>query len=145
MRWPGALLVAARQSRSCGRLGARSHVAALLLAACLGGCGGYSSFDGEYLSSILLRGAAAAPSPRSASSDRRESATLDTLFAGAAEGSDDRNATRPAAVASATDAAPEPARPSNSDIAAPRGRAYLFRGVAGLIYSRGMDSLADRI
>jgi hypothetical protein len=27
----------------------------------------------------------------------------------------------------------------------PRGRAYLFRGVAGLIYSRGMDKLADRI
>ena len=27
----------------------------------------------------------------------------------------------------------------------PRGRAYLFRGVAGLIYSRGMDQLAYRI
>ena len=27
----------------------------------------------------------------------------------------------------------------------PRGRAYLFRGVAGLIYSTGMDRLADRI
>ena len=27
----------------------------------------------------------------------------------------------------------------------PRGRAYLFRGIAGLIYSRGMDKLADRI
>src|SRR5947207_11113188 len=146
MRWPGALLVAARQSRSCGRLGARSHVAALLLAACLGGCGGYSSFDPESTSAVSFSGGAtAAPSQRSASSDGSESATLVTLFAGAAEGSDDRNATRPAAVASATDAAPEPARPSNSDIAAPRGRAYLFRGVAGLIYSRGMDSLADRI
>jgi hypothetical protein len=27
----------------------------------------------------------------------------------------------------------------------PHGRAYLFRGVAGLIYSRGMDRLAERI
>jgi hypothetical protein len=27
----------------------------------------------------------------------------------------------------------------------PHGRAYLFRGVAGLLYSRGMDSLAERI
>jgi fermentation-respiration switch protein FrsA (DUF1100 family) len=27
----------------------------------------------------------------------------------------------------------------------PRGRAYLFRGIAGLIYSRGMDRLAERI
>ncbi len=27
----------------------------------------------------------------------------------------------------------------------PRGRAYLFRGIAGLIYSRGMDELAQRI
>ena len=27
----------------------------------------------------------------------------------------------------------------------PRGRAYLFRGIAGLIYSRGMDELARRI
>jgi pimeloyl-ACP methyl ester carboxylesterase len=27
----------------------------------------------------------------------------------------------------------------------PHGRAYLFRGVAGLIYSRGMDGLADSI
>ena len=27
----------------------------------------------------------------------------------------------------------------------PRGRAYLFRGIAGLIYSRGMDRLADQI
>ena len=30
-------------------------------------------------------------------------------------------------------------------ISEPRGRAYLFRGVAGLIYSRGIDTLAARI
>ena len=147
MKWPGVLFAAAGPSRSCGRPGAKAPLAALLLAACLGGCGGYSSFDPESTSAVSFSGgAAAAPSPRSAASDRRESATLDTLFAGAAEGSDDRTAaTRPDAVASAADVAPQPARPLNSDIAAPRGRAYLFRGVAGLIYSRGMDSLADRI
>jgi hypothetical protein len=27
----------------------------------------------------------------------------------------------------------------------PHGRAYLFRGIAGLIYSRGMDKLAERV
>ena len=34
---------------------------------------------------------------------------------------------------------------SRDKITEPRGRAYLFRGIAGLIYSRGMDKLADRI
>jgi len=69
------------------------------------------------------------------------------LFAGAADGTDNHpTATvQPTVVASAADVAPQPTRPAESEIAAPRGRAYLFRGVAGLIYSRGMDSLADRI
>jgi fermentation-respiration switch protein FrsA (DUF1100 family) len=82
-----------------------------------------------------------------ASSDRREAATLNALFAGAAEdASDHRGATTPpVTVASATDIAPPPARLPEKEIAEPRGRAYLFRGVAGLIYSRGMDSLTDRI
>jgi hypothetical protein len=145
MSLPGTLFAAVGQSRSCRRVRARAHIAALLLAACLGGCGGYSSFDPDSTSAVAFGGAAAAPSPRSASSDRRDSATLDTLFAGAADGAEDRTATRPTAVANAVDIAPQPARPANSDITAPRGRAYLFRGVAGLIYSRGMDSLADRI
>jgi hypothetical protein len=69
------------------------------------------------------------------------------LFAGAADGTDNHpTATvQPTVVASAADVAPQPTRAPESEIAAPRGRAYLFRGVAGLIYSRGMDSLADRI
>jgi fermentation-respiration switch protein FrsA (DUF1100 family) len=122
----------------------------LLLAACLGGCGGYAAFDPEITSAVSFSGGpSAAPSPGSAagSSDRRDAATLNTLFAGAVEGgSDDRTAnTQPVAVASTADIAPPPARPPDKDIAQPRGRAYLFRGVAGLIYSRGMDSLADRI
>ena len=55
---------------------------------------------------------------------------------------------KPVVVADARDvpvsAAPTPAPTPDVKIQ-PRGRAYLFRGVAGLIYSRGMDKLADRI
>ena len=114
------------------------------------GCGGYAAFDPESTSAVSFSGGpSAAPSAGSAagSSDRREAATLNAMFAGAAEGeADDRAATtRPVAVASTADIAPPPAHPPDKDIAEPRGRAYLFRGVAGLIYSRGMDSLADRI
>jgi hypothetical protein len=121
-----------------------------VLAACLVGCGGYATFDPESTSGVSISGGSSAtPSQNSAASasDRREAATLDALFAGASEGrADDRTATTPpVAVASAADIAPPPARPPEREIAEPRGRAYLFRGVAGLIYSRGMDSLTDRI
>ena len=118
--------------------------------ACLGGCGGYAAFDPESTSAVSFSGgSSAAPNPGSAagSSDRRDAATLNALFAGAAEGGagDRAVSTPPVTVASAADIAPPPARPPEREIAEPRGRAYLFRGVAGLIYSRGMDSLADRI
>ena len=144
-RHPSAI---AKQLRRCGRVG--PHIAVFLLAACLGGCGGYTSFDPETTSAVSFSGSpSASPSSGSAvgSSDRREAATLNALFAGAAENrAEDRAATTPpVAVASAADIAPPPARPSEREIAEPRGRAYLFRGVAGLIYSRGMDSLTDRI
>jgi hypothetical protein len=138
----------AKQIRRCRRVG--SPIAVLLLAACLGGCGGYTAFDPESTSAVSFSGgSASAPSPNSAArtSDRREAANLNALFAGAADGgAAGRTAPTPAvAVASAADIVPPPARPSEREIAEPRGRAYLFRGVAGLIYSRGMDSLADRI
>ena len=138
----------AKQIRRCGRVG--SPIAVLLLAACLGGCGGYTALDPESTSAVSFSGgSAAAPSPNSAArtSDRREAANLDALFAGAADGgAAGPTAPTPAvAVASAADIVPPPARPSEREIAEPRGRAYLFRGVAGLIYSGGMDSLADRI
>jgi esterase/lipase len=127
-----------------------SPIAVLLLAACLGGCGGYTAFDPESTSAVSFSGgSAAAPSQNStaSASDRREAANLDALFAGAADGGAAGRATPtpPVVVASAADIAPPPARPPEREIAEPRGRAYLFRGVAGLIYSRGMDSLADRI
>jgi fermentation-respiration switch protein FrsA (DUF1100 family) len=127
-----------------------SPIAVLLLAACLGGCGGYTAFDPESTSADSFSGgSSAAPSQNSAASaaDQREAANLDALFAGAADGgAAGRAAPAPqVAVASAADIAPPPARSPQREIAEPRGRAYLFRGVAGLIYSRGMDSLADRI
>jgi hypothetical protein len=138
----------AKQTRRCRRAG--SPIAVLLLAACLGGCGGYTAFDPESTSTVSFAGgSSAAPSPNSAArtSDRREAANLDALFAGAADGgaAGPTVPTPAVAVASAADIVPPPARPPEREIAEPRGRAYLFRGVAGLIYSRGMDSLADRI
>ena len=54
---------------------------------------------------------------------------------------------KPVEVADAADTA-NPAVPlvqATANFTAPRGRAYLFRGVAGLIYSRGVDKLAARI
>ncbi len=140
--------IVASQIRCRGRIAAQ--IAILLLTACLCGCGGYAGFDPESTSAVSFSGgSSAAPSPATAagSSDRREAATLSALFAGAADGGADNRGppARPVAVASAADVPPEPARPSVKDIAQPRGRAYLFRGVAGLIYSRGMDGLAERI
>lgn len=56
-------------------------------------------------------------------------------------------AAKPIAVADAADASVPvaPAPQAGEKITQPRGRAYLFRGVAGLIYSRGIDTLATRI
>ncbi len=51
----------------------------------------------------------------------------------------------PVIVADAAATAVPPPPQAADKIAAPRGRAYLFRGVAGLIYSRGIDKLAARI
>jgi esterase/lipase len=140
---------AAGQIRSRRRVGVSSYIAVLLLAAGLGGCGGYAAFDPESTSAVSFSGgstAALRPGPAADPSDRREAATLNRLFAGAAQDrTDNGSAIPPAAVASAADIVPPPAHPPDKDIAEPHGRAYLFRGVAGLIYSRGMDSLADRI
>lgn len=81
------------------------------------------------------------------SADRTEAANVRTVFAGTDDGGTDERkvSTPPVALASAADIAPQPARQPDKELAEPRGRAYLFRGVAGLIYSRGMDGLADRI
>ena len=142
---------AAIARRSRGRRHLRSQIALVALAACLGGCGGYAAFDPESTSAVPLSGGAAtAPNAASATTaaERRDAATLDTLFAGAADAASDEHAANtrpPVAVASAVDVAPPPVGLPEREIALPRGRAYLFRGVAGLIYSRGMDGLTERI
>jgi pimeloyl-ACP methyl ester carboxylesterase len=91
-----------------------------------------------------------------------DAAALSSLFARAAQGKlDDKLADPPSSpaapavtpamntvtVADAGDtAAPAVPPPAAAEkVTAPRGRVYLFRGIAGLIYSRGMDKLADRI
>jgi pimeloyl-ACP methyl ester carboxylesterase len=135
----------------------RAHIVVLLLAVCLGGCGGYTMFDPESTGGLSYSGTSATvqnPRPTAGSTDRRDAATLNALFASAAQPrsdgqSDDRAAlsvAKPVALASTGDVSGQPAaRPSAKETVETRGRAYLFRGVAGLIYSRGMDSLADRI
>ncbi|GEM_PF-883724 len=52
---------------------------------------------------------------------------------------------KPIALADARDVPPLPPQAGTKVTVVPRGRAYLFRGIAGLIYSRGMDKLAERI
>jgi hypothetical protein len=116
-------------------------------------------------------GSAAAPS--SGGKDRADSAAMGSLFARASDAKSADAPVAPVAMAKQdnkepiksapppkpvvlADAAPatiprvtpvlaEPPPIAADKIAAPQGRAYLFRGIAGLIYSRGMDKLAERI
>jgi LysM repeat protein len=136
------------------------HFAVLLLAAsfaavCLAGCGGYTMFDPEASFTSPGKQAAWTKSDNSAANDpdntgtANESGALNSLFARAAQG--DPNTAKlnadpapPAANKPVADTAAPPPGDAQK-IAEPRGRAYLFRGVAGLIYSRGMDKLAERI
>jgi hypothetical protein len=125
--------------------------AIFLLAVGLTGCGSYAMLDPEATGSV--------GSP-AASSDKTDNAALSSLFARAAqEKPDDKQngntlasaaakpIEKPVIVADAGDTAfsAAPAAGATEKLIEPRGRAYLFRGVAGLIYSRGMDKLAERI
>jgi hypothetical protein len=147
------------------------YIVFLLLAASLSGCGSYAMFDAETAGAFASPGKQAAwtksehtssadpetTGATSASSDKSDNAALSSLFAKAAQGklNGDTAAPGPApaakpvvvADADADDGtlAPEPPPVTGQKVTAPRGRAYLFRGVAGLIYSRGMDKLAERI
>jgi fermentation-respiration switch protein FrsA (DUF1100 family) len=133
------------------------------MAACLSGCGGYAMFDPETTASFTSSANSSGktewlknPEPAGASettTDKSNPAALNSLFARAAAGKPNDNpapapAVKPVALAS-TGEAVVPAQPSPSSAekvtTEPRGRAYLFRGIAGLIYSRGMDRLAERI
>jgi len=148
------------------------HIAVLLIAACLAGCGSYSLFDPEAAASFGSSGkqaewtnppgqASAADTTASvqpaAAPDKSDSVALNSLFVRTAEGklNDPADPVPPAAVPAVKPVAfattgettipvgPPPS--TEKPTAEPRGRAYLFRGVAGLIYSRGMDRLAERI
>jgi hypothetical protein len=156
------------------------HIAVLLLAACLTGCGGYSMFESDTTTSFTssgkqaewMKGAGRSSAPDAATpetagstsasspalSDKTDTAALSSLFARAAAGKLNAGPASPApaaksvtnsvAIADASDTAiPVESAPGVGDkiTTQPRGRAYLFRGVAGMIYSRGIDKLAERI
>jgi len=125
-------------------------IAAVLLAGWLSGCGSYALLAPDTTASYTApdRPPAAAQSATalttgSVPAAKADTAALNSLFARAAAGKLDD----PQAKADAPDIAAPVAPPAKASDkpAEPRGRAYLFRGVAGLIYSRGMDKLAERI
>jgi hypothetical protein len=99
-----------------------------LIAACLSGCG-YATLDSDTTAS--LNSSASSPIRRATpSASISPSTTSDKTSAAAL------NSTTESAAASTI---------ADDKVIEPHGRAYLFRGVAGLIYSRGMDQLAYRI
>ena len=118
------------------------HIAAVLIAACLSGCG-YAMLD-NYTSSTK-------PAPPSTPTDTPLGTSDKVSTIGRTAAEDPRAAptatVKSVAVASSgntpTHAVPPLADTDKATIA--RGRAYLFRGIAGLIFSRGMDELAQRI
>lgn len=145
-----------------------SHLIVLLLAVCLSGCGGYAMFDPSAAftspgkQADWTKGGSQAAVPEAAdyettettaASSKPESTAQSSLFT---QASATKLASPPAPVVATAkpitvaDAADisvpvAPAPQAVEKITEPRGRAYLFRGVAGLIYSRGIDTLAARI
>jgi hypothetical protein len=101
-----------------------ARLAIVLIAAFLSGCGGLSVFDSGVTASLEDPGKSARPPTPPNELPVAHAAVQAKLDAHTAP------RTLPRAVAQAAE---------------PRGRAYLFRGIAGLIYSRGMDELAQRI
>ncbi len=89
-----------------------------------------------------------------AATDKNDTDALTSLFARASKNQANTPqpapapsaAAKPVVVAEAR-ATATPSMPSAAEKVAvePHGRAYLFRGIAGIIYSRGMDKLAERI
>jgi hypothetical protein len=142
---------------------------ALLLAVCLSGCGGYAMFDPSAAftspgkQADWTKGGSQAAVPEAAdyettettpaTSSKPESTAQSSLFTQASETklaappAPVVATAKPITVADAADISVPvaPAPQAVEKITQPRGRAYLFRGVAGLIYSRGIDTLAARI
>lgn len=145
------------------------HIVVLSLAACLAGCGGFAMFDPSAAFTAGDKptawtgsggqGAAAQPADATGAADKSGGAQPNSLFVHASDMTfaapssgtliavPDKPRAKPVVLADAADTAVSaPSPPQAADkIVAPRGRAYLFRGVAGLIYSRGIDKLAARI
>jgi hypothetical protein len=137
-----------------------SRIAAVLIAASLSGCGGLTTgLDLDSTASSRRTGDAALlamtddttakPGSAAVPSQRPSAAFGNSLFARAAVETkpiDPVPTATPVAVRSAETVKPvDPSPRADAPMNQPRGRAYLFRGVAGLIYSTGMDRLADRI
>ncbi len=148
------------------------QIGALLLAVSLSGCGSYSMVDTSSFTSSGFgsnkssdwknttdNSSANTDSDSTASTtattpNRNDTESLNSLFARAAQNQlgapqppsapAANIATKPVVVADARDTAAAPPAAQSVNVT-PRGRAYLFRGIAGLIYSRGMDKLAERI
>lgn len=139
----------------------------MLLAACLAGCGSYAmvdpsaAFTSPAKQADWMKSGGQAPVAQTADyetadtasvSNRADTSTQSSLFTQAAETKlaaapalAVAPAAKPIAVADAGEVPVAPAPQPIEKITQPRGRAYLFRGVAGLIYSRGIDTLATRI
>ena len=137
----------------------------LLLAACLTGCGGYAMIDpsaaftspgkqadwmkGDGQASVVDASNVETTASAPAAPGKPISVGTNSLFTRASEAKPaDAPAipvAKPIAVADAADVSIASPPPAAEKITQPRGRAYLFRGVAGLIYSRGIDQLAARI
>jgi len=123
----------------------RSHVIVLIVAACLGGCGGYAGYLGfDQDSTSALPPASIAAGGQGGGSQlasaNQGDVRLNALVARTAQGPSDG-----AASAQLVNTGGVLSQPPGKQNLEPHGRAYLFRGVAGLLYSRGMDSLAERI
>jgi LysM repeat protein len=133
----------------------RSHVIVLMIAACLGGCSaytGYAAFDPDNTSALPSTSAPAGgqgSGSQHASASQTDGVRLNSLFTQAARGQSDgapgTQLLKPVSLASTGDNGDLLSQPSAKETLQPHGRAYLFRGVAGLLYSRGMDSLAERL
>jgi hypothetical protein len=162
VRLPGPLRrsTPVRKTRSQRRMVQRSHIAVLVLAACLGGCGGYAGYfgvDQDATSAVppasVVAGDGQSAGSQLASANQTDTVRLNELVSRTAQGSSDgppdgsasTQLVKPVSLASAGDTGALLAQPSPRATLEPHGRAYLFRGVAGLLYSRGMDSLAERI
>jgi hypothetical protein len=104
-----------------------------LIAACLSGCG-YATLDPDTTASLNSTGSSPIRRTTPSASTDSPSKTSDKTSATALNSTTESAAT---SIGSPPIAAEK--------VIEPHGRACLFRGVAGLIYSRGMDHLAYRI